>query len=118
MIRFLADENFDNKIIRGILRRVSTIDVEFIRAQDTKLEGEPDPQVLDYALENDLILLTHDVNTMRGFYYERVKEGKSVPTIFLVHGDKSIGDVIDSLELIILASEPEDWTGQLHYIPL
>jgi len=117
MLRFLADENFDNKIIRGVLRKVPSNNVQFIRVQDTELEGHPDQQVLDYAYENQLILLTHDVNTMRGFYYQRIENQQSVPTVFLIHSDKPVGDVIDSLQLIILASEPEDWTGQIHYIP-
>ncbi len=37
MMRFLADENFNNQIIRGVLRRVSS--VKFIRVQDTDLMG-------------------------------------------------------------------------------
>lgn len=115
-MRFLTDENFNNQIIRGVLRRVPS--VEFIRVQDTELIGQPDPQVLEYALEQDLALLTHDVNTMRGFYYERIAKNVPVPTVFLVHGDKSIGDVIDTLELILLATEASEWAGQLHYIPL
>lgn len=116
MMRFLADENFNNQIIRGVLRRVPS--VKFIRVQDTDLMGQPDPEVLEYALEQDLVLISHDVNTIRGFYYQRVASNEPVPTVFLVHGEKPIGDVIDALVLILLATDASEWTGQLHYIPL
>ncbi len=74
--------------------------------------------MLEYALEQDLVLISHDVNTIRGFYYQRVARNEPVPTVLLVHGEKPIGDVIDALVLILLATDASEWTGQLHYIPL
>ena len=43
-MKFLADENFNNNIIRGLLRRQSDIDI--IRVQDVGLSGKDDPTVL------------------------------------------------------------------------
>ena len=40
MIRLLADENLDNTIIRGLLRRNPDIDI--VRVQDIGLSGEDD----------------------------------------------------------------------------
>lgn len=37
MLKLLADENFDNTILRGLLRRQPNIDI--IRVQDTELSG-------------------------------------------------------------------------------
>lgn len=115
-MRYLADENFNNQIIRGLLRRVET--AKFIRVQDTDLYGKPDPELLAYAVVEDLILITHDVNIMRAFFYERLNAGLPVPTLFLVPHTKSVGDVIASLELIELASQASEWAGQIHYLPL
>lgn len=67
---FLANENFNNEIIRGLERRVSEVDIT--RVQDTELAGEPDTLVLEWTVEHDFIVLTHDVNTMRGYFYERI----------------------------------------------
>lgn len=115
-MRFLADENFNNEILRGLQRRVA--DVEIIRIQDTALAGEPDTLILEWAAQHNYIVLTHDINTMRGYFYERVEAGLPVPGLFLIHGSKPIGDVIDSLELILLASKPEEWQGEIRYLPL
>lgn len=116
MMRLLADENFNNEILRGLKRRISEVDIT--RVQDTELAGKPDTLVLAWAAEYGYIVLTHDVNTMRGYYYERLKADLPLPGLFLVHGTKPIGEVIDSLELILLASEAEEWIGKIHYIPL
>ncbi len=48
MIRFLADENFNNQIVRGILSQNSQIDI--VRVQDVGLSGVDDPNVLGAAL--------------------------------------------------------------------
>lgn len=37
MLRLLADENFDNDIVRGVLRRTTHVDL--IRVQDVGLTG-------------------------------------------------------------------------------
>lgn len=42
MLRFLADENFNNDILRGLLRRNPAIDI--VRVQDTELFGADDLQ--------------------------------------------------------------------------
>jgi predicted nuclease of predicted toxin-antitoxin system len=62
MLRLLADEDFDDDIIRGVLRRLS--DLDLVRVQELGLAGSADPVVLERAAQEDRIVLTHDVNTM------------------------------------------------------
>ncbi len=60
MWRFAVDENFDNRIVRGLLRQNPGI--EFARVQDDlKRMGIDDPAVLAWAAEEGRVLLTHDV---------------------------------------------------------
>jgi predicted nuclease of predicted toxin-antitoxin system len=66
-MKFLADENFNNDILRGVWRRIP--DASFTRVQDTEIAGADDPRVLEYAAEQGYIILSHDVNTMRGYFY-------------------------------------------------
>lgn len=115
-MRFLADENFNNEILRGLRRRIPS--VEIVRVQDTEMEGYPDQQLLDWAAKHDYLILSHDVNTMRGYFYDRVKAELPVPGLFLVHGSQPIGAVIDSLALIVSASESSEWEGAIHFLPL
>ena len=48
MLQFLADENFNNQIVRGILRRNSNVDI--VRVQDVGLAEADDPTVLEWAV--------------------------------------------------------------------
>ncbi len=63
MARFLADENFNNQIVRGILRQSPDIDI--VRVQDADLSGADDPTVLAWASQEGRIVLTHDVATFK-----------------------------------------------------
>jgi hypothetical protein len=114
-MRFLADENFNNDILRGVWRRIPQ--ASFTRVQDTALYAQDDPAVLAYAAEHDYIILTHDVNTMTGDFYERVRAELPVPGLFLALKQTPVGRVVDELELIILASDASEWRGKITYVP-
>jgi hypothetical protein len=43
MIRFLADEDFDNRIVRGLQRRLP--DLDLVRVQDTEVASGNDATV-------------------------------------------------------------------------
>jgi uncharacterized protein with PIN domain len=73
MIRFLLDENFNGKIVRGL--RARRPDVDMIRVQDTELSGADDPAVLEWAARQGRILLTHDLDTMTKYANERLAQG-------------------------------------------
>ena len=60
-MRFLADENFDNRILEGVFRENPDFDV--IRVQDTEVYQAPDPMILEWVAKEGRILLTRDVNT-------------------------------------------------------
>ena len=55
-LRFLADEDFDNDIVRGLLRRLPTLDWY---ASRIGLSGQLDPVVLAWAAQK-CVILTHD----------------------------------------------------------
>ena len=73
MLRLLADENFNNQIVRGILRRRPEIDI--VRVQDVDLSETDDRVILEWAAQQGRILLAHDVETMTRYAYERVQAG-------------------------------------------
>ena len=116
-MRFLADENFDNKILRGVLRENPDFDV--VRAQDTEVYGAEDPAVLAWAAKEERILLTHDVNTLVDFTYERIGAGLPMPGVIEVNKQRmSIGQAIAELLLINGASDTSEWENKVTYLPL
>ena len=80
MFRLLADENFRGNIIRGLIRRIPTLDVT--RVQDEGLSGADDPSVLEWAADNDRIVLTHDLETMPVIHSNGSAKAKSCRECF------------------------------------
>lgn len=116
MVSFLADENFNGRIVRGLLRRAPLIDL--VRAQDVGLSGTSDPTVLDWAAKSGRILLTHDVATMASYARDRAERGLPTPGVLIIRESLAIGSVIDDLLLIVEAGQPQDFEGTLIYLPL
>lgn len=112
MIRFCADENFNNKIIRGLLRRKPELDI--VRVQDVPgLIGTSDTQVLDWAAIHNRILVSHDVRTLVTLAFERVDANLKMPGVIEVSRQLPIGQVIDDLILLADCSQENEWEGQV-----
>jgi len=116
MIRFLADENFNNQIVRGILRQSSQVNI--VRVQDVGLSGVDDPTVLSWAAEEGRIVLTHDIATMTTFAYDRVEASLSMPGVFEVSRRVPVGVAIEEILLIAECSLDGEWEGQVRFLPL
>jgi len=116
MLRFLADENFNNQIVRGILRRRPEIDI--VRVQDVDLSETDDRVILEWAAQQGRILLTHDVETMTRYAYERVQAGLEMPGVFEISRCVPVGLAIEEILLIAEGSVEGEWEGQVQYLPL
>lgn len=116
MLKFLADEDLNNRILRGLVRLKPDLDI--IRVQDTALSGMPDQQIIEWATQNDRVLVTHDVSTMTHFAYEIVKSGQKFSGIIEVPQSLPVGEAIDDLLLIATVCLPDDFENQIEYLPL
>jgi predicted nuclease of predicted toxin-antitoxin system len=117
VLRFAADENFDNAVLRGLRLRQPTVDI--VRAQDVGgLTGADDPRLLAWAAAEERILLTHDASTMPEFAYARVATGQSMSGILIVSAGAATGPIIEELLLIMECSEQEEWRDRVCYLPL
>jgi len=116
MLKLAADENFNGRILRGLLRRNPDIDI--VRIQDTEAYQADDPEMLEWAANHGRIVLTHDVRTVTKFANQRLREGKPMSGIFEVSQSAPIGRVIEDLLLVTVASSQDEWENQVRYIPL
>ena len=116
MLRLAADENFNNDIVRGLLRRKADLDI--VRIQDTEVAGADDPSVLEWVAQAGRVLLTHDVTTMIRYAYERVRAGQSMTGIFEVNRTLPISSAIEDILLLAECSLDDEWEGQIRYLPL
>lgn len=94
--RFLADHDLNDHIVDGVIRREPA--AEFVRARDVGMAQRTDADVLSYAAAHGLF--------------------EPMPGLLMVQQSKAVGAVIDSIVLIWSASEFEEWSGQIAFLPL
>ena len=116
MIRLAADENFDGTIIDGVRRRKP--DLDLVRVQDVGLRGADDPTILEWAAREGRILLTHDVETMTHYAYDRVRRGEPMPGVMEVGDHLPIGTVIEDILILAECSTEGEWEGRVDFFPL
>jgi|SRR6185295_3421373 len=116
MLKLAADENFDNRIIQGLRRRSSALDV--VRVQDASLTSADDPTVLAWAAREGRILMTHDVKTIPRFCFARVLAGESMPGVFEVPKSMPLGQAIEELLLLVEGGLEGEYEGKVFYLPL
>ena len=114
--RFLADNDLDEHIRQGLLRREPVIDFPSVR--EFSLADSPDPDILEFGAEHGLIIVSHDVNTMPAHAQLRVDSGRTMAGLVMVHQRSATRTVIDDLLLIWSASDQEEWRGEIVFLPL
>jgi len=115
-MRFAADENFNNNVVRGMLRVRPELDV--VRVQDVGLSGVDDPEILEWCAGEGRVTLTHDRATMVAFAAARLDEGESMPGLIAVDDRAAIRQVIEDLVLIEDCVSDEEISGQIWFVPM
>ena|SRR5437660_63072 len=116
MVPLAFDENFNNDVVRGLLRRNPSLDAA--RIQDAGLRSQDDEAVLAWAAAEGRLLASHDVSTLTAYAYARVSAGQPMPGLIEAGPRVSIAGAIEDLLLIAECSEPGEWQGQVIYLPL
>jgi hypothetical protein len=114
VLRLAADEDFNRKILRGLVHRLPDLDIESV--QEAGLAGADDPTVLQWAADADRVLLTHDAKTMPTFAYQRLAAGQKLVGLIVVGRQTSIGPAIDRLEPLIAPAEPGEYEGRVVHL--
>lgn len=117
MNRFLADENLDRSIVEGLraLLPPSTL----VTVREIGRSGAGDDELLEWAAERDLVLVTHD-RRLSGWALARVRQGEPMAGVVIVPGTKkfAVGQAIEELELIALYELAERLRDRVRYLPL
>lgn len=116
MLLLVADENFNNTIVRGLLRLKPSLDI--VRVQDVGLSSADDPTVLEWAAQKNRILLTHDVATITKYAYERILSRKYMPGVIEVNRTIPLSVAIKDILLIAEAGKNGELENQIIYLPL
>jgi hypothetical protein len=114
VVKFLADHNLHQAIVRGLKRRKPDLDIVLVR--DVGLAEAEDSEVLEWAATEGRILLTHDRQTMTRYANERVRSGPRMPGLFVMDMSPDIGGAIDDILTIVEVTEASEWHGKTEYL--
>lgn len=93
MIRFLADQNFNGHILRGLKLRIPELDC--VTTHETGMQNYSDPDLLEWAAKENRVILTHDAKTFPQFAYEQMGRGEAMSGVVVVDDLMPIGRAID-----------------------
>jgi hypothetical protein len=114
-IKFQADADLNQKIVKATLRHEPSID--FQTALAAALPCLPDPEVLKIAAKDGRILVSHDQTTMPNHFAAFITTETS-PGLIIAPQHLSIGLVVESLVLIWAVDDAEEWINRIRYLPL
>src|SRR2546423_5488995 len=115
MLLFVADEDFDGRIVRGLFHRKP--DLKLVRGQDVGLLGASDEKLLEWASDNARVVLTHDRRTMPKHVADRLEAGLHIPGVFIVTHLASLWRCLGDLQMIPECSEHNEWQDQINFLP-
>lgn len=117
MLRLAADADVNGDILRGLRRRLDSLDL--VRAQDALPEGTPDPEVLAWAAAENRVLITNDRNTMVGLAIDFAARNEPMSGLIATTNSQSIGRAIDDIELIAMLMSAQEVRAQIViFLPL
>lgn len=114
-IRFQADADFNQNIVRALRRRQPAID--FQTADEAGLRGLDDTEVLAIAGLQGRILVSHDRRTMPQHFADFLTIQHS-PGVFILSQYLPISPAVEELLMLWEASEAEEWIDTLQALPL
>jgi hypothetical protein len=107
------DEHVPSAITRGLRKR----GVDVLTVQDDQREGDPDDAVISRATELGRILFSQDEDMLRETAI-RLRAGSDFSGLaFADQLGITIGQAVDSLELLSTVSEPGQMWNRVEYLP-
>ena len=116
MLRLLTDENFNERIIRGLRSRSTEVDCLMVK--EAGLTGWPDPELLRWAARENRTMLTHDVQTMIGYAHDLMEQNEPMSGLIVVPQKLGFSRAIKDLALMVECYSQSEMRNQIKYVPL
>lgn len=116
MIKILADQNFNGRILRGLLARIPDLDI--IRTEDHGIKTYPDPDIIGWAAERNRVIFTHDERTFDNFAYRKIEQSEKMCGVVIIPASLLIGQAIEELMMAIQCQTDEEWPNSVLRLPL
>lgn len=108
----------DVHVRRAVTEGLRLRGVDVMTAQEDGAREVDDPDLLDRATALGRVLFTQDGDFLAEAV-RRQQRGEPFAGVIYAHQlNITVGECIDDLALIALASDPQEWANRLTYLPL
>jgi hypothetical protein len=116
--RFLLDEHVPHAIQSRLLRLDPEIDILAAGQLLAPPTGTSDPDLLAWIEKTGYILVTANRRTIPEHVRAYYAAGHHIPGVLLLRRGASLGQVIEQLYLLWVASDAEEYVDRLLYLPM
>lgn len=117
-LKYLLDENVNSVYQVQIQRQEPEVTVFRIGMPGTPAIQTSDPDILCWCEEHSFILLTNNRKSMPVHLADHLAQGRHVPGIFILNDELSLGQQLEELIFIAMASEETDFQDRITYLPI
>ncbi len=114
-IRFQADADLSQIIVKAVLRREPEID--FQTATEANLAGKNDDEVLTISSKEKRILVTHDQRTIPG-HFARFTMNQTSSGVILISQKMPVVEAVEDLIMIWSLTGSDEWINRIVKLPL
>ena len=115
---YLLDEHIDPLLKKGLNRQWPQIPVSRIGEPGAPPRGTLDPEILEWCVEHDAVLITNNRASMPIHLRERMDAGHHANGIIVLNDSLSWGEIIDELATIWFATSLDEHINLIRYLPI
>lgn len=116
-IAFLLDENLPIDLADALPRVEPAIEFYAVGDALAPPKGTPDPQLLLFAEEHRLILVTLDKISMPVHVQDHWAAEHHTSGVIILKPKVSTGQIADVLLMVWAASTPDEWRDRIEWLP-
>jgi predicted nuclease of predicted toxin-antitoxin system len=113
-VAFYVDEHVPSAVTRGLRRR----GVDVLRVQDDAHANTDDELILDRAAALGRVVFTQDQDFLAIAQFRQVNGVPFAGVVFAHQDGPTVGQCVDDLETIAIASDLTEWENRVEYLPL
>jgi hypothetical protein len=117
-LKYLLDENVDPVYQTQLRRREPDLVVRAVGNPGCPPKSTLDPEILIWCEVYDFVLVTNNRTSMPPHLTDHIAEGRHIPGIFILNPSGSIGENLEELIMIALASEEDEYKDRIVHLPL
>ncbi|MBR8839841.1 MAG: DUF5615 family PIN-like protein [Stigonema ocellatum SAG 48.90 = DSM 106950] len=117
-LKYLIDENVNPLYPNQIRQREPDIVIKVVGEPETPPKSTLDPEILCWCEDHNFVLVTNNRTSMPVHLKDHIAQNRHVTGIFILNPNLSVGENLEELILVALASKANEYQDRIVYLPL